>query len=608
MAQLKLVGVVRVSGSGQAARDTPEIQRRAIRKIADDYGADLVDVVEFAITVSDLTLDPKWMTRVAPRIKDPNTHVAVYHQDRLARPLDWGQDLLALNALHSTGTNIYTPDGIRDLSTEEGRMMVTMQNLISGGERARIIKRTRSGLRRWSGDGSAVAPDHCLPTGITCDRKLARERKDGRQSWGYTEDIVKVKTAFRMLLDGVSYVDIAKAVGMTPTPVRAWFQNDLYRGLYRSAWQPEGSDPIRVYGGPGQPEQVIEDTVWRAAQAEVEARRNRHSKPRHSTEPHTLYSGRIYSVYPQLDQRGRFELPSTRMHLLYGHLIYGRQKQTAYVCRCIHQGWEKKCGARTWQPVERLHVALDAFLATVTSEDQFVDYVLAQFQDRGDGDTVEAERASLSDQVQRLERKLQVAYDDRLDGVTSLDDYKRVKVNLGGQLDQLTARLADLEVPAPPNEADVRREARRLAFSPDWSIEKKRRWLARYNVKIAVANDGISGASLRLFVNQEEDDIWFTDEGDLVIDSSGRAVPIYLWFEGAKWEAIVGYDIGDTWAVLEATQGLHKTSRAAEILGVKYEQLRHLARSGQVPLDNKRGRVQLWTRDDIERARELLEG
>ena len=583
MAKLKLVGVVRVSGSGQAARDTPEIQRQAIQKIAEANEADLVDVVEVAITVSDLTLTPEWRTRVAPRIKDPGTHVAVYHQDRLARPLDWGQDLLALNALHSTGTNIYTPDGIRDLSTEEGRMMVTMQNLISGGERARIIRRTRDGLRKEAAKGNAVVGAHALPCGITFDSKA--------KTWGLNNEIQTVKRAFSMLLKGYPYRDISDAAGYAVTPVKNWFANDLYRGLYRSAWHPEDMDAIRIFGGPGQPDQPISDAIWRAARLEVGKRARRYSKPKHKNEIHTLFSGRIVSAYGAADEipTGRIDFllgePDPPEHVVYGHLIYGQGKKPAYVCRCIHQGWANKCGLRTWQPVERLHRGIEAHLETVTAEDWFVTALLDQI-DPG-GHDVEAERRQTEKEIVKLERKLAVAYDDRLDGVIGLQTYQALSDRLKPQADALTARLRELQTKPKITEGELREVARSMAYQTAWPIEKKRDWLDRYDVRIWVANDGVDGVNVRFPIGPDD-------------------YPVFAMLGGRKWVDLVGFDLSDHWALKEHDEGLTITTRVAARLGVKKDRLRYLVRSGQVDLSVKKATRYFWREEDIQKAADIL--
>lgn len=584
MGKLKLVGVVRVSGSGQAARDTPEIQREAIQKIAESYQADLVDVVEVAITVSDLTLTPQWRTRVAPRIKARDTHIAVYKTDRLARPLDWGQDLLALNALHSTGTNIYTPVGVRDLSTEEGRMITTLETLIAGGERANIIKRTQDAMKKWAANGAAVVAAHSLPCG------LATTGKGKTKLWVITEDIEKVKRAFSMLLEGCTYREISTAVGYAVTPVKNWFSNDLYRGLYKSAWHPEGMDPIRIFGGPGQLEQPISDAIWSAAQLEVKKRARRYSKPKHKTEIHTLFSGRMVSAYGMAA-----ELPNAfsnfgldldlRQHVVYGHLIYGRHKQTAYVCRCIHQGWAEKCGLRTWQPVERLHRGVEAHLENVTAEEWFVAELVSQITD--DGEDVEAERQQLAKDIAKLDRKLAVAYDDRLEGVISLEVYRGLSERLRPQKDALTSRLHELQSKPRITEDDLREVGRSMAYRTDWPIEKKREWLDRYNVRIWLANDGVDAVNVRFPVGPDD-------------------YPVFASLGGRKWVDLVGFDLSDHWAVMEADEGLTITTRVAARLGVNKEQLRYLVRSGQVELTAKKATRYFWREEDIQKAAEIL--
>jgi len=614
---LKLIGIVRVSGPGQKAKDTPEVQRAAIERIAEAHKATLIDVVEEVITVSELATTMSWITKVAPYLADPDTHVAVYHTDRLARPRNWGQDWVALELLRSTGTRIYFPGGVRDLSTEEGRLLTTMEAIIAGGERGRIIKRTRDGKAKAVNELRCVHGPQSLTTGIIYDRTTRR--------WGYDREAEKVKRAFHYLVhDNLSYVEIGKLVGYSSTPVRQWFERAIYKGIYETAWRnPDKATPDpgipeqaegRVYGGRGQEPQLIDDATWEAAQRVVATRRERHKKSRDASAEHLMYSGYLYSAFEPIGpiRDGVFsELDLSRQprHALYGHATYGSSKQTAYACRCQHEVWDDRCGMKCWQPAERLHAALDAYFERVTAEDWFVDHLAESIaRDNKSGPT--AEWDDLSKALNRIDGKLSRLEDLYLDEGIDRPRYEVKRGELRREEDALRRRLAKVAQPTrPPTPDDLRAMARKMTFDGGWSVEAKREWLRKHDVRIRLSTEGIESATIRLPALEIEDETIHWQGSKLVCVPTTMLVPTWASLGRMTWDDLVGYDISDPWAIREAEEGLFKTGRVTEMLGVSYDRLRRLLKAGQIAEPQvKCGRLRMWSHAEIEEARRVLEG
>jgi len=599
--RIKLVGLVRVSSPGQKIKDTPETQQRELNLIARIHDAEMVEVVEVVGSVTNLTDSAKWKNRILPILHRPEVHLAVYHSDRLARPNSYNpKERAALWDIEKTQTRIYTTSGHREIWTTEGRQAMEMENMIAAGERDRIVARTTAGKIRCAAEGLCVQGAQSLPTGISFVKKPV--------AWGYTGDIWKVKTAFRFLVEeDLSYAEIARRVGMSTTPVRQWLQNDIYRGFYSSAWADEAQ---RVYGGNGQLEQAIPDEMWAAAQSIIEERADRNRKPKHMAEIHTLYSGILSSAYEPLGPRqpeglifGIGTLRSPR-HVLYGHAVYGSRKLSAYACRCQHEGWEEKCGIPSWAPVERLHHAIDAYLTMATNGDWFVDHLASSLHRLDDS---AAERPALEATLKTIDRKLRDAYRDKANGDLDIEHYRSFRAELKAEEETLKNRLDTIGKRPNVTPVDLRRMAQKMTWTSSWSVEEKRAWLAKYRVTITISKDAIEAINLRLpSCPRSDHTVEVTDDG-LKSTPVTFDTPVWAVLGRISWTRLVGYDLSDFWSVLESEQGVVRSGRAAEILGISFEQLRGLVRSKKIPAPSrKHGRVWLWSQSDIKAAEGVL--
>lgn len=598
--QLQLIGLVRVSGPGQQADGTPETQRVEIQEIARDHEAKLVDVVEIQLSVSGLAASDAWQQRILPRLHDPDVHLAVFHADRLARPNTYDpRETAALWDIERTGTRIYLSEGrVRDLSTREGYREQRRDDDDAGAERDKIIMRTTKGRIRASREGRAATGGPNLPTGIAYT--TVRDTVDGRRTkvgiWGYSDDAWRPREAFRLLVEeGHSYAAIAEAVGQSVFPVRRWLTSPIYKGMYATKWQGD-HEPVRVYGGPGQEPQLVSDAVWDAAQAIIAERASGHRRSRASRASNLIYSGHLWSGYEA--ELGLAERPdgltegtiTEPTHTLYGHTTYGRRGATAYACRCQHECWDPRCGLMSWAPAERLHKGLDVYLTRETRTEIVLSKLrtsveVLRMDAGGDAKAVESQ---LSQVLRRL-KKLEDAY---LDGdftrdryIARKEDYRVEERRLRTQLDRHD------KAPQVPSEDEMIAAADRVAWDASWDGETKRAWLHRHRVAIWLRNDGIATAMLRF--------------PSPVL----AGLCLYVTTEEASWTDLVGHDLSDHYAVLEAEEGLYTSARVAEEVGITPDALKALRRARKVARPaHPSQRPLLWTRDELEAVRVVVSG
>jgi len=588
---LRLVGLIRVSGQTQKAHDTPETQRAAIMAIARGNNAELVDVFEVVGSVSDLAKTPQWASIIA-LLAQGDTHLAVYATDRLARPMDWGTDWVALEALRALHVMVYFPGGKRDLGSEEGQLVTTMEAVIAGGERRRIAKRTRDGKRRHVSAGHWVGGSHRLPTGITYTRKT--------HTWGYSGDADKVKMVFDLVVNhGLSYYAIAQRIGMTSGGVINLIGKPIYRGIYISEYHDDPTG-VRVFGGAGQLPQLIPDATWEAAQGIASRRSTKRQKslPDHD-QPDYVYSGVVYSAYEPLGEvKGGFyrpDLSKPSQHTVYTFAV---PEGTMMACRCLGS---VRCGLRSWAPAERLVHVLDTYLAKVTAEDSFVAHLLHQVEQskaEQTGRDVEGERSALQARLDDVTSKLDRLTDLYLDGGLDRDRFDRKRSGLKADEDAIRLELKSLESIAPmvaPTERDLRTMARALSFNPSWDVQTKRAWLERFGIHIRLSNDAVETCIVVFPPTLQED-------GEQEIH-----VPTSVGLGRLTWDDLLGYDPTDHHTWLEHERGLYRVARAAEVLGVDSNRLYYLIRRGYVqPPQTKVGKVAYWTLEDIEKARVAL--
>lgn len=593
--QLRLVGLIRVSGATQKAHDTPETQRAAIMTIARTNNAEVVDVFEVVGSVSDLAKTPQW-EKIVVLLTQGDTHLAVYATDRLARPLDWGNDWLALETLRALNVRVYFPGGVRDLGSEEGQLVTTMEAVIAGGERRRIAKRTRDGKRRHVSQGHWVGGSHRLPTGITYERKTHK--------WGYSGDTDKVTMAYDLLVkEGLSYYAIAKRIGLTSAGVVNVIRKPIYKGIYISEYHDDPAG-VRVFGGEGQLEQLIDDATWEAAQSIASRRSTKRQKslPDHD-KPDYVYSGVVYSWYEiapaEGTPQGFFVPPSIAKPSQHTVYTYSVPEGTMMACRCLHG---ERCGLRSWSPAERLVQMLDTYLEKVTAEDWFVSHLLEQVEqskEPAQQRDVDAERGALQSRLDDITSKLDRLTDLFLDGGLDRARYDRKRAELKAEEDALHAELDALESIAPnvtPSERDLRVMARALCFDPTWDVRTKRAWLERFGVAIRISNDAVE-TCIAMFPPTLQDD------GEQEVQ-----VPTTVGLGRLTWQDLVGYDATDHHLWLERERGLYRVARAAELLGVDSSRLYYLIRRGYIAAPTtKIGKVTYWTEADIEAARKALE-
>jgi len=595
---LRLVAVIRVSGADQWTRETQDTQWLAISDRVSELGAEIIDVVKTRITVTDLADTRDWRAKVAPVLRDPTINIITYALDRLARPVTWGKDFVAIESLRAAGKVIYTPDATYDLGTETGYKQATAEIMAAGHERMKIKRRTRDGKKRHAAEGRWVQGER-LPLGLS----YAHDKSS--YTWGYSTDAPKVSLAFRLLIqDGLGYSEIASLAGLTVRQVRRLYDQPIYKGIYESLHHGEQGG-VRVFGGSGQPPQLISDEDWNAANTIATQRLVKRRKSRAADDaPHTVYSSHLYSAYEPMGpiKMGFLSMDEPEpAHVIYALATKGPQPIMA--CRCQVDHWEDqaRCALKSWQPAERLISLIDTYLARVTRREDFLDAMVQHVSSSSTPSRdVEDERQVLRDRLEAVRAKTSRLVDLHLDGKIEVDLYDQKRVFFKREMGALQKEIDALaNTPTAPTDQTIREMARTLRFDPAWDVITKKSWLRKFRARIRVSNEGVESASFRIPI--------LMDDEDIEVDGRVSATPtkfqtIYTIRLGRRtWETLVGYDASDAWIWREKSQGLYRSNRAAELAGMKLDRLRYLIRIGRVQLPEvKLGRDSLWTLDEIE--------
>ena len=604
---VKLVGVARVSTTGQAGVDGEglERQRIAIRGIIERTpGADLIDVVDI-INVSgrSVTDSSKWRDVVLPLLNDPDTHLAVDAIDRIARG-----STAAIDACKATGTKIYTPTAVYDLSTGQGVLLSGIFAAVGGFELEEIKRRMMAGKERRRREGRWVLPLAFLPTGISYDPDTYQ--------WGYTSDARRVKLAFQLFveqgIDNLSEVG-RKCGGVQSQGVKAWLRNEIYKGLLVYD-QKRGGKTYKKRGGKGRPDrekvrrlpqdilrvrvfspedQLVSDDIWRRAQALLRDKAKVVRKRRERSRESVPYSSFLFSA----DEVGGFlksklegvvtlGLSKPDRHVLYGRTAPG--KLAYYACRCRHTdpgAPNEKCNVG-YLRCDEVNRAIDSLLSRIVSEEWFVDAMKASFE--------EGQRGVTATQITALETKLSEAMEQEsklvdlyLGGEVSKGIYSAKRKKLQDNKTNIERQLEELRSREEPDVGAITAHIRSLTFDPGWDAQRKRAWL-RKNVRgIKVSHEGVESVAIRLPV------------------TSG-GTPSFTAVHSISWHELLGRKFGDLGG-RKPPDGCYFTSEVAAKFGLTQGNLRKKMQDGIIPKpDQKDGNYHIWTDKDVDRARRAL--
>jgi DNA invertase Pin-like site-specific DNA recombinase len=173
--------------------------------------------------------------------------VLISEHSRLFRPEYY--DFSILEEFRVSNKKILTPESVIDPTTDEGRMTLILNGMMSGAELKRIRDRMNSGKQRDRKAGKHPGGKHLLPRGVRYIRPLdpatGRLIKGAMGRWEYDGvDSERVKQMFELFLAGRSYQDIAAEIGgWTGAGVKGTLQNPVWIGTRAYRYKPHEYTP-----------------------------------------------------------------------------------------------------------------------------------------------------------------------------------------------------------------------------------------------------------------------------------------------------------------------------------------------------------------------------
>lgn len=153
----RFVELIRVSTAGQADKDTPEIQRRALDALRRSRPGTLVQRIEVALSgalIQSKRSDIKLLEGLAGKYDE----LRVYAVDRLTRAADPRERFVIYGLVADSGARIVDVGGrVIDPTDDLGEVDYYLQTLFAARERKRILARTTDGRRRAASLGRMPA-------------------------------------------------------------------------------------------------------------------------------------------------------------------------------------------------------------------------------------------------------------------------------------------------------------------------------------------------------------------------------------------------------------------------------------------------------------------
>ena len=221
----KVIELVRVSTSEQAGDDKGGIpaQKAANRRTAEQRNLEIIETVELIDVSGAAVLAEPAMQKLLRDIGREDIHGVVTREfSRLMRPQNY-EDWKILERFAVTNTLLYLPEGPLNFADKYGRIVGTLQGLMSGLERETIRERMMDGKEALRRMGRWAAGNHQLPYGVDYDRETHK--------FSYKPDAEKVREIFRRFLTGdQNYDSLSEYLGLTRGTAKNILQNEIYKG------------------------------------------------------------------------------------------------------------------------------------------------------------------------------------------------------------------------------------------------------------------------------------------------------------------------------------------------------------------------------------------
>ena len=266
----RVVELVRVSTKGQADRDTPEMQRRALDELRVRRPGEVVERIEAPGISGALPIEQRPdLLRLAELSRTRSfDELRVYDVDRLTRAEDprarfavYGMALDAGAVIVDAGGRVIDPAD----SGGMGELDWYLRTLFAARERQRFKKRTHDGRMR------------CLAEGHLCQGSPPFGRRYDRASRAWTlyePEVAIYRRIIAEVLEGRStyqIVDGLNADRLTPTRGATWSTSTIKRLVHA----PAAVGRYVVLGKTTEIPPVVDEETWRAARTMLTSRRAR---------------------------------------------------------------------------------------------------------------------------------------------------------------------------------------------------------------------------------------------------------------------------------------------------------------------------------------------
>jgi hypothetical protein len=269
----RFVELIRVSSAGQAERDTPEDQRRALDRLAKTRPGRIVERIDHGATglsgAADLAQRPDLQRLAALSRERAFDELRVRHLDRLTRHDDPRERFAIYGMVADAHAVIVDAGGhVVDPATEIGEVDYFLQTWASARERRKIVERTVTARKRLSAEGR---PMTTIP--------YARRYDHAAREWRTDPVELKVyRRIFAEVIGGTSLHRLAaelNAEGLTAPKGGPWEASSL-RQMIR---KPAAIGRITSYGHPIDCPPVVDDVTQRRAVAAMTRGRSRSGPP-----------------------------------------------------------------------------------------------------------------------------------------------------------------------------------------------------------------------------------------------------------------------------------------------------------------------------------------
>ena len=464
------LGLIRVSTDGQdVAR-----QRADLKKLARQYGIDIVRVLELVGVSGTATLNNEQVQQVLREVQQPGIDgLACSAVDRLARPKR-GADYAIATAFEDAKKTIWTVrDGYMEMWTDEGweRFMTALTR--AGSEWREIRRRSLDGKLQKKLEGRHVNGNQTLPYGL---------RFDKRTGWSYDEAaLAKIAEGYRLVFeDRHSKNEICRRVGWGRGGWRT-LMNPSWRGV-RAYPATADQDAFEV---PLPLKPLLTRDQWERAQA-------------------LLAKNKTWSKATRIQRfLGAGVLTCQCGKKYYIHSDTRRGPHDEYMCSTRHRGGPG-CGARR---LKRMGVdaAIETLVAGYLSDPRFLAAVFARVKQEPKPDLEARER-----ELARLAARRARLLDALEDGTITKAEFAARAAKLQDATREVEARMPTAAPPAVDVRAVVAGLVRwALRFPKIADFEEKRTELKRVVrsttvVDEALAEFAVSGAAMGEFTNSAQ--------------------------------------------------------------------------------------------------------